>query len=79
VRLYLEAHPEWREATVGLAFTEIESLFRDVDRLSNRFAGLNSYADGPRPDLDKAIEVLQLELMRLVRYWSEPLDEAKDA
>lgn len=83
-RTYLEEHPAWDGTTVALAFREIDDLFITVDRLKGRFAGLNSYAGdaletGRTRKLDDAIEVLQLELLRLVRYWSEPLDEEKAA
>lgn len=72
---YIEEHPEWKASTVGMAVSELRELAETLRDVGNAFAQLNSYADGPRRDLDDALLTLERELDDRIAYWTSPLDE----
>lgn len=72
---------EWspRGTTQALSLEQLGEAAHDLAQVGATLQGTNSYADGPRRDLDAAFRTLYDELVRAIRAWGyEPPDDEEE-
>jgi hypothetical protein len=69
---------EWAGSTVAMAMVELDEARKSLLSVEAALTGTNAYADGPRRDLDSALNTLFGEIARREQVWAQPVRDERE-